>query len=527
MKKLPIGIQNLREIREGGYYYVDKSPFVKELADGGKYYFLSRPRRFGKSLFLDTLKEAFSGNKKLFMGLFLEKNWDWPKKYPVIRISFGSGGGMSRSDLEQIIFEQLQEQFSPQGFSPKNKTISGVFREYVKWLSQALGPAVILIDEYDKPILDKLSNQDKALEMRDGLRSFYAVIKESDPYLKMVFFTGVSKFSKVSLFSGLNNLEDITLSPGFATICGYSQAEFETVFSDLLPEISLPGVKKWYNGYNFLGDLVYNPFDVLLFLKNREFRNYWFETGTPTFLVDLLREHRFFIPDLENLSASETLLSSFDVGSIAPETLMFQTGYLTIQKVRQTCGGRMFSLVYPNHEVRTSLNDHILQYLTHSSPGTASRKICCEDALMEGNVEELEGIFFSLFASIPHDWYRKNRLSEYEGYYASIFYSFFRAIGLDLIPEDVTNHGRIDLTVKVEKYLYLFEFKVKGLAKGRSRALTQLRKKNYHEKYLDPGKKIFLIGVEFDTETRNITALAWEEVSQAGKTTASRATGKK
>jgi hypothetical protein len=290
MRKLPIGIQSFVDIRTENYYYVDKTPFVHRLVETGKYYFLSRPRRFGKSLFLDTLRQAFLGKKELFEGLYLEKNWDWSVSYPVVYISFGAGVIKSTEELVETCFYLLRRHAEDYDLKLTEKLYNKRFEELIYKLYRQSGQkVVVLIDEYDKPILDNIERREVAAEIREALKNFYSVIKDADPYLKFCFITGVSKFSKVSIFSGLNNLEDITLSESFAILCGYTQEELEAVFADRLKGVDLDEVRRWYNGYNFLGEPVYNPFDILLFLKEKRFRFYWFETGTPTFLTKLMR----------------------------------------------------------------------------------------------------------------------------------------------------------------------------------------------------------------------------------------------
>ncbi len=512
MKKLPIGISTFSKIREGGYCYADKTGLISKLTASGTYFFISRPRRFGKSLFIDTLREAFSCNKKLFNGLALENDWNWEKPYPVIHISFGGGVLKSRDRLDNGIFEKLNEITENERIKLENTTTNGQFRELILKLNKKYNEkVVILIDEYDKPILDNITNSDVAHEMRDGLKNLYSVIKDSDEFVHFCLLTGVSKFSKVSLFSGLNNLQDLTLDSRYATLCGYTQSDIETVFSEHLPDVDLAELKRWYNGYSFLGERVYNPFDVLLYLDRREFKNYWFETGTPTFLIDLLREKQFFMPDLENLRASEAILSTFDVDDIAPEALLFQTGYLTIKEMVQVGAQRTYDLTYPNLEVRSSLTDHLLESFAKNTQQKRRNLDKLYALLQEGKVEPLEALFTSFFASIPYDWYRKNQLAGYEGYYASIFYTYFSALGLDLIAEDITSQGRIDLTVKVPGLIYLFEFKVKGHCSDDNQALKQLIEKKYHEKYSGSADTIFLIGIEFDPETRNITSFDWQK----------------
>jgi len=326
MKKLPIGIQTFKKIINNNYCYVDKTAFIKNLFDEGEYYFLSRPRRFGKSLFLSTLKSAFQGEKILFQNLFLENNWDWGTNWPVIHISFGAGVCRSVEDIRITFDEILYDHARENSIEFIKKSLKGKFAELISSLYEKYGQqVVILIDEYDKPILDNIDETDIAVLIREELKNIYSVIKDADPYIKFVFITGVSKFSKVSLFSGLNNLKDITLSKEYSAICGYTQEDLETVFAKRLHDVDLEKVRKWYNGYKWLGKEVYNPFDILLYLDSKEFRSYWFETATPTFLIKLLETGQYYIPDLCNLSAGEEIIGSFDVEDIKIETLLFQT----------------------------------------------------------------------------------------------------------------------------------------------------------------------------------------------------------
>jgi len=275
-----------------------------------------------------------------------------------------------------------------------------------------------------------------------------------------------------------------------------------------LQDLDRKEVKHWYNGYSFLGEPVYNPFDVLLLLKNREFKNYWFETGTPTFLVDLITKKQFSIPRLESMVSDDSLMNSFDLDCIELENLMFQTGYLTIKEVRQMAGEMVYTLVYPNLEVKKSLTDRLLNYLSGAPSEKSIGKVNLFEALNVGNIDQLRDVFHAFFASIPHDWYRKNELSGYEGYYASIFYCYFTALGLDVIAEDTTNKGRLDMRVKLDNRIFIFEFKVVELV-PEGNALAQLLQKRYHEKYLNEGCEIFLIGVEFSKTDRNIVKYEW------------------
>ena len=511
MKKLPIGIQTFENLILEGYYYVDKTPFVDQLTSGGKYYFLSRPRRFGKSLFLSTVKAAYQGKRQLFEGLHLERNWDWDAAHPVVHVSFGSGVARSVEELQVIFDEILYDHQKAYDLTYAKDSRRGRFAELIQTLRDRYDQnVVVLVDEYDKPILDNIDKPELAAAIRDELKNYYSVIKDADPYLQFVFITGVSKFSKVSLFSGLNNLKDITIDGRYSAICGYTQDELESVFIDRLRGVDLDQVRLWYNGYNWLGEEVYNPFDILLYLDSREFRPYWFETGTPTFLVKLLQEGKYNVPALEELTASEKLLGSFDVDRIDVETLLFQTGYLTIKTVRQVAGTRRFTLGYPNLEVKQSLTDALLPYLTGVLAASEAAKFAAYDALAASDLDGLRDVFHSFFSSIPADWYRKNQLAGYEGYYSSIFYCYFAALGLEVVPEDATSLGRIDMTVRLEHKVFIFEFKVLGPNVQAGAALEQIKRKGYADKYTASGADIYLVGVEFEPQERNIAGFAWE-----------------
>ena len=360
MKKLPLGIQSFEKIRTDPYLYIDKTQQAFALAEQGIYYFLSRPRRFGKSLFLDTLKCLFEARKDLFKGLFVYDRWDWDKTYPVIRIDFSKGLVKTQKELSDKIGAFIRQAARDFNLEIQETGPSNAFEELIRKCHDRHDmPVVILIDEYDKPILNNITNNDTALIMRDGLRDLYSVIKGMDPFIRFVFFTGVSKFSKMNLFSGLNNLTDITLDDRYATICGYTQMDVETGFKEYLArtgpsgQVDLAELAKWYNGYSFSGEPVYNPYDILLFFdKGRQYKNYWFENGTPTFLMDMIRDKQYFLPALENLEVSEQLLNTFDVGNIPIESLMFQTGYLTIKKTATIFNQVIHTLSYPNFEVK-------------------------------------------------------------------------------------------------------------------------------------------------------------------------------
>ena len=517
-KKLPVGIQNLREIREQGHYYVDKSGLAIDLLNSGKYFFMSRPRRFGKSLLVDTFKELFEGNRALFEGLAAETRWDWSRRHPVIRISFADGMLKSRTELDRRIQSNLRRNRAALGLPrPTDIDPDDTADDLADLIEQAHltqgAPAVVLVDEYDKPILDNLTDPARAAEMRDGLRNLYSVLKGADPHLKFVFLTGVSKFSKVSIFSGLNQLVDITLDPRWSALCGYTDEDIDTVFAPELPGLDREEIRRWYNGYNWRGTSVYNPFDVLRLFDRREFHPYWFETGTPTFLVNLLAERRIFTPDLGRIVASEALLSTFDVDTMQPEALLFQAGYLTIGQVRAIPGRMEFTLKYPNLEVEASLNDSLLKRYMGDAAASEAQISRLWRVLQAGDVAALRELFHAFFASIPNDWYRNSPIAQFEGYWASVFYSHFAALGLDIRVEDSTNKGRIDMTVLAGGAVWVFEFKVVELV-PQGKALAQIRDRGYADKYRGRGEPIHLIGVEFSRVDRNIVGFEVETLAE-------------
>lgn len=515
MKKYPIGIQSLSEIITGGYFYVDKTPFVKRLAEEGKFYFLSRPRRFGKTLFLDTLAQAYLGRADLFKGLFLEHSWDWSKSSPVLKFSWGAGVLRSPEEVREkfeFALTQWSREFSNDLLT--NCAQRDQFIDLVKGLHRRTGKkVVILIDEYDKPILDNITRPLVAVEMREELKNIYSVVKDCDEHIELAFITGVSKFSKVSLFSGLNNLKDISQAPGFGSICGYTQEDLETVFAPSLEGVDLAEVKRWYNGYRF-GDEqgVYNPFDLLLFLDSREFRNYWFESATPTFLIDMLSSRKFAVPNLERIQATDEILGSFDIEKLSLTTLLFQAGYLTIGETRRLGSSFEYDLKFPNLEVKMSMANHILTHLVDGMEEKTAGQRALWNAMLACDLAAMQEVFQGFFESIPFEWYTKNRLAEYEGYYASIFYCYFTALGLDTRPEESVKKGRLDMSVRMDHADFVFEFKVVDLVADQSPALEQIKAKGYHRKFLGQGKPVYLVGVEFNALERNVVRVEWEEL---------------
>jgi hypothetical protein len=510
MKKLPIGRQTFSELRLADELYIDKTEIAYELITTYRYAFLSRPRRFGKSLFVTTLKELFEGSKKLFEGLYVYDKWDWEDKYPVIKIDF-YGDLRSPESLEKNILHFLkQNQKNLEIVCDDTREYDICFEELIeKSYEKYKKPVVILIDEYDKAILDNLDQMEVANANREILRAFYSVMKGSDRYIKFVFLTGVSKFSKASIFSGLNMLEDISLVPKFGNICGYTQNDIETTFEPYLKGVDLEQLKRWYDGYSFLKDNVYNPFNILLFIKNEHrFKNYWFNTGTPNFLVELFKEGRYNLAQLENRVVGEALLDSFEIENLSLETVMFQSGYLTIKESIERRTRVEYRLDYPNLAVKMSFSDYLLNYFVAQPSKKNEVQNGLIDMLEVANLDNLEQVLKSLFASIAYHNFTNNYIQNYEGFYASVIYAYFAGAGFDKIKaEDVTNGGRIDLSVFIDDKVYIFEFKV-----NQTGALNQIKAKKYHERYLADYNEIYIVGVEFDSTQRNIIGYEWEMV---------------
>ena len=505
-------MQTFRTLREENCYYVDKTAYIERLLHEGTHYFLSRPRRFGKSLFLDTLKELFEGTEELFAGLHIHAGHDWSERHPVVRLSFGGGSFTSPDLLEANVMEQLAAAERRLGVVPEYLTAAGRFAYLLEALHRQTGQRVaVLVDEYDKPILDVLEQPEAARANRDYLRGLYGVIKDSDAHVRFTFLTGISKFSKVNLFSQLNNLTDITLEPEYSSICGYTEDDLETVFAPELGGLDREQVRDWYHGYSWRGaEKVYNPFDVLLLLRRREFEAHWFETGTPAFLVDTLFERRVSSVSLGDMVSTGELLSAFDVGGraaaehIGTEALLFQTGYLTITAEEELGGEPLYRLGYPNREVRQSLNRVLLRHLVQDTAQQTANSIRLARLLETHDCAGLKDLFHAFFASIPYQWYTNNDIADFEGFYASVFYSYFAALGYEISVEESSSHGRLDMAVRTGGHVYLFEFKVVEMSPPGA-ALAQLQEPGYADKYRARGEPIHLIGVEFSRDTRNVT----------------------
>jgi len=506
-KKLPIGIQTFKKIIDGNYLYIDKTKEALELIENNQSVFLSRPRRFGKSLFLDTLQNIFEGKKELFKNLYIYDRWNFNDIYPVIKINFGTI--TSTEDLFQTLKKILDDNqkrlgvVCPQDYDYANCFASLIQQTYEKYKQRV----VILVDEYDKAILDVIDDINIAKKNREILKRIYTEIKNNDEYIKFTFLTGVSRFSKASIFSGLNNIIDISLNPVYGNICGYTQNDIESSFISYLKDVDLEKVKLWYNGYNFLKDPVYNPFDILLFIQNNyKYSNYWFETATPSFLIKLMQDKNYFIPIIANLIVDEKLINSFDIENLDVEVILYQAGYLTIDEVKEKRrGGIEYKLKLPNLEVKSSLNDYIINLFFKQQSSKIKIQDNLYDALCDEKIEDINSSLNQIFASIPYN--NLDKIKHYEGFYASIVYVYLQSLGLDIIGEDVTNQGRIDLTIKINNILYIIEFKV-----GEADALEQIKAKKYYEKYQTLYKDIYLIGINFDEDTKNISKFEWEKL---------------
>ncbi len=519
--KLPIGIQSFVTIRTEGYAYIDKTPFIARMAAMGKPYFLSRPRRFGKSLLVDTMEQAFSGRRELFAGLFLdspESGWNWSKKHPVLKFSFGTGSYRNIEELRQSLLFQLHALAKKLELPPLAQTLPSLaLRELItNAFEKHTTTVVVLIDEYDKPILDTLPDIELSAVMRAELRSFYGILKDADEFLRFVFLTGVSKFSKAGVFSGLNQLNDLTLDLQYGAVCGYTQADVDTIFAPLLTKFCPETVQSWYNGYSWGRESVYNPFDILLLCDKQELRPWWFETGTPSFLIKMMKEQPRSLPELDTLQIGAELSDSFEPETMSLPVMLFQTGYLTIkERFSDSFRGEYYRLGFPNLEVRSSFSRLNLETSTGDLSYSNNNRNRLWDILDAGDNDALRDLFTAFFASIPLDNYRRNTISSYEGFYATVVYAYFASLGLTVIPEDVMNRGRIDLTVIGPKGIWIFEFKVKGLDKSGDEApLAQILRKNYAAKYrgrqnaAGQSLPLYQIGIIFDEVERNV--VGWE-----------------
>lgn len=501
MKKLPIGIQEFSKLRSEQFVYVDKTHQIYDLLQQHQYFFLSRPRRFGKSLLLNTIKEIFLGNKELFKGLWIYDKITWEPS-AVIKISFANIDYKSLG-LEKAIDTMLLGIAQTMNIRLTAPTFSLKWDELIKKVAGGK-KVVILIDEYDKPIIDYLDDLPTAEKNRDILKNFYSIIKDADSFIRFFFVTGVSKFSKISIFSDLNNLDDITLDDDYATLLGWTQEEVENNFGkeinaiaekhpDIYTDIRLM-MKEWYNGYSWDGEnFVYNPVSLMNFFSKKTFNNYWFTTGTPTFLMKIIKSERYSAFDIENKTVSISLLDKYDLNNMTLLPLLFQTGYLTIKSYDRH--RNTIVLDYPNREVADSFSMHILSELTIGKLDKTDMLLVdmvrCFD---KGDIPTFISHINTLFLNLPYAI-----IDQKEKYFHSIFYTIMKLVGYKIEAEILTIDGRIDAVVKTHHRIYIIEFKTNQSADA---AIRQIIQKRYAEKYAhDPRTKI-LLGINFDTDTR-------------------------
>ena len=502
-------LYTFENMREGNYLYVDKTRYLWKLINRPQsMFFFSRPRRFGKSLTLSTLKAIFQGKKELFKGLYIENQaYDW-KPYPVIHIDMGSNASSTPKELKEELISLVNRRASEFNIELTESSYSKRFEELVYKLNNRDGKVVILIDEYDKPILNNIENENLA-ELQKVMKGFYSVLKTCEPYERFVFITGVGKFLKVSIFSDLNNLTDISMSEDCATLCGYTEKELEENFRSQLIEASeyqkieyntfLQKIKRWYDGYKFSieGENVYNPVSFAKFIENHGyFRNYWFETGTPSILIKLFKSETFDLNKTLEEYYQEEIFTAFEPSRVSLIALMYQTGYLTIKEIKTIRDRLRYKLGLPNFEVEDSFYRYLLTSVNSRINAADSVYLQICDAVDENNVDKMMSALNSFLSDIPYGIQIKN-----EKYYQSIFFSIFRLVGTSIKTEIQTSDGRIDAVIENGTNVFIFEFK---LDKSAEIALDQIINKKYYEPYLNSGKKITLIGANFDFETRKL-----------------------
>ena len=514
MKKLSLPLNDFADVIEGNRIYVDKTKYLHPLVQEKGFYFLSRPRRFGKSLLLSTFKYIFQGRKDLFKGLYIEDKIEW-KTYPIIYLDFLNISYKDTTLVEglkhYLLGEAKKENIVLEGDSP---------REFLKELITKLKAkykqnVVVLIDEYDKSIVDYIEEPSQATINRDTLKNFFGTLKGMTVDLQFIFLTGVSKFSKVSLFSDLNNLVDLTLDENFTTALGYTQEELESYFADYLKKISeeknmtlpelLAEIKRWYNGYSWDGiNSVYNPYSVLNFLYSGKFLNHWFSTGTPTMVVRLLNKR--YIEDFKDVPFGVFELERYNIAEVEKHlvSLLFQTGYLTIT---EKLDEENFLLNYPNKEVRDSFNYFRVAEYIEGDTSLDKLKYNLKTSLFSGNMDLFVENISILFAQIPYQIVIPHR----EAYYQLIIYLTLKILGLEIIAEENTNKGRIDAVIFVPNYIYIIEFKFSSSSK---QALLQIKNKTYYEKYLSDSRQLCLVGMNFDYENRTVIECVMEKVDK-------------
>jgi hypothetical protein len=512
---LPIGIQSFPDIRERGFVYVDKTARAYELITGsGKAFFLSRPRRFGKSLLCSTLRAIFEGRRDLFgemagrPALAMDTlDWEW-KAHPVIHIDLNAGDYTDGTPvLEALLQNELDNNARRYEIAPRGQNAPLQFGNLIIDLHKRFKEkTVVIIDEYDKPLTGTLDERDAHIRLRNALKSFYGVLKSCDTDLRFVFITGVSKFSHVSIFSDLNQLTDLTLDPRYADICGLTQEEIETDFE---PEIEavlkntgrsreeyLGKLRRFYNGYRFSKKplKIYNPLGILKhFYSGGEFSDYWYESATPSFLVGLLEQNKINALDMNGMQVRGADFGKYSIDDMEAAPLLCQTGYLTITDYDEETG--IYTLDFPNNEVNASFAGSLLKhYLKATDNERLDAKITT--AIAKGDVEEVMNTLRLIFAGIPY-----GIAGEKECHFQAIVHTIFRMLGFNCLSEVQTANGRIDTLVITRKFVYCFEFKLNGSAEE---ALAQIDTRGYMTPWTGSGKKVFKVGVNFDFETRNI-----------------------
>ena len=507
MKKLPLGIQTFTEIIKEDYLYVDKTRHIAELIQGGKYLFLSRPRRFGKSLLVSTLYEMFSGNKELFQGLYIYDQIEW-QSHPVIHIDFAAIDFSTEINLRDGLIQLMDGINEDNQLKVDKRGFKAYFKNIIVALSKKYGKVVVLVDEYDKPIVEYMDNLQMAAKNREILRNFFGVLKSSDAFLHFVFLTGVSKFALVSIFSDLNNLRDITLSPQFSTLLGYTQNELESDFAQHIQSLCfklgikkaplLAQIKTWYDGYSWdAKNQVYNPFSILNLFTEQQFDNYWFASGTPTFLMQLIKNTTYDATVLENKKVSKIVFDSYNLENLNIFALLFQTGYLTLTHIDKTGRTPQYILNYPNLEVKEAFITYLFASFTQN--GLEAIQPAAEDLRTYLQTDDLEGfmnLIRALLAKIPYLLH-----IEQEAYYHSLFYMISVLMGVEIDLEVLTDKGRIDGVLALEDKIYLIEFKY-GKAGTKMETLTkqaikQIQDKNYGERFLNDSRPRLLLGIGF------------------------------
>ncbi|BDF56669.1 MULTISPECIES: ATP-binding protein [Butyricimonas] len=506
-KIYPIGIQNFEKIRKEGYAYVDKTALIYRLVKKGSYYFLSRPRRFGKSLLISTLDAYFLGKKELFNGLAMEKlEKDWIRR-PVLHLDLNIGKYDAPDSLDKILEEAISKWEVLYGTGVGESTLALRFKGIVERACQQSGQRVaILVDEYDKPLLQAIGNENLQREYRNTLKPFYGVLKTMDGCIQFAILTGVTKFGKVSVFSDLNNLIDISMDEPFISLCGMTEQEIHDNFEEDLHELAAAQkmtyeevgaeLKKYYDGYHFVenSEGIYNPFSVLNTFFKMKFGSYWFETGTPTYLVELLKRNHY---DLERMATEETnsdVLNSI-YGDEQPIPVIFQSGYLTIKSYDKRFG--LYRLGFPNKEVEEGFINFLMPFYTRFNKIEAPFEI--QKFVHEIETGQLDAFFNrlkSFLADTPYEL-----ISEQERHYQNVLFIIFKLVGFYTEVEYHTSEGRVDLVLKTNDYIYIMEFKLNGSAEE---ALQQIHDKHYAQPFQSDKRKIFKIGVNFSSKTRNI-----------------------